>query len=356
MHHLMASEGAGAATSTASTDGISNQLAILVPSFDPSVDNVEIWASKIELLTKAWPSGKLLELATRIVLNCKGTAYQKLQLHAQEVLVNEQKGIKRIVELVGGAWGQVPLEKTYELIEKAFFRCSQKADELSDSYLSRCDVIWSDLLMRNIDMKQVQAYVILRGSRLTSDDKKRVIVESGAESSGKLDVKRVSQAIRMLGSGFFQEYTGGRRDKQLKTYDHTAFAIEEVIEEPEAETYWMTEDSLDEEALEILAAQDDEDASMILQFEDAVVENLQQDPELSAYFSTYQEARRRLSEKVKTRGFWPIRKGEKGKSFGKGKGKGKFPRSLSSRIASSYLESRKLVILHLESIYVNQKI
>ncbi len=332
----MTSEGAGAATSTASTDGISTQLAILVPSFDPSVDNVEIWASKIELLTKAWPSGKLLELATRIVLNCKGTAYQKLQLHAQEVLVNEQKGIKRIVELVGGAWGQVPLEKTYELIEKAFFRCSQKADELSDSYLSRCDVIWSDLLMRDIDMTQVQAYVILRGSRLTSDDKKRVIVESGAESSGKLDVKKVSQAIRMLGSGFFQEYTGGRRDKQLKTYDHTAFAIEEVIEEPEAETYWMTEDSLDEEALEILAAQDDEDASMILQFEDAVVENLQQDPELSAYFSTYQEARRRLSEKVKTRGFWPIRKGEKGKSFGKGKGKGKFPRSLSSRIASSY--------------------
>ena len=332
----MASEGAGAATSTASTDGISNQLAILVPSFDPSVDSVETWASKIELLTKAWPSGKLLELATRIVLNCKGTAYQKLQPHAQEVLVNDQKGIKRIVELVGGAWGQVPLEKTYELIEKAFFRCSQKADELSDSYLSRCDVIWSDLLMRGIDMKQVQAYVILRGSRLTSDDKKRVIVECRAESSGTLEVKKVSQAIRMLGSGFFQEYTGGHRDKQLKTYDHTAFAIEEVVDEPEAETYWMTEDSLDEEALEILAAQDDEDASMILQFEDAVVENLQQDPELSAYFSTYQEARRRLSEKVKTRGFWPIRKGEKGKGFGKGKTKGKFPRSLSSRIASSY--------------------
>ena len=329
------SETAGAAA-TSSSDGISNQLAILIPSFDPSADNVEIWSSKIELLTKAWPSGKLLELATRIVLNCKGTAYPKLQLHSAEVLVNDLKGIKRIVEIVGGAWGQVPLEKTYELIEKAFFRCAQKADELSDSYLSRCDVIWSDLLMRDIDMKQVQAYVILRGSRLAGEDKKRVIVESGAEASGKLDVKRVSQAIRMLGSGFFQEYTGGRRDKQLKTYDHTAFSLEEIVEEPEVDTYWMTEDALDDEALEVLAAQDDEDASMILQFEDAVVENLQQDPELSAYFSTYQEARRRLSEKVKTRGFWPIRKGEKGKTIGKGKGKSKFPKSLSSRIASSY--------------------
>ena len=329
-------EGAEAASSTSASEGISTQLAILVPSFDPAVDNVEVWASKIELLTKAWPSGKLIELATRIVLNCKGTAYQKLQLHAAEVLVNEPKGIKRIVELVGGSWGQVPLERTYELIEKAFFRCSQKADELSDSYLSRCDVIWSDLLMRGIDMKQVQAYAILRGSRLSSEDKKRVIVESGAETTGLLDVQKVSKAIRMLGSGFFQEYTSGRKDKQLKTYDHTAFAIEEVTEEPEAETFWMTEDSLDDDALEILAAQDDEDASIILQFEDAVVDNLQQDPELSAYFSTYQEARRRLTEKVKTRGFWPIRKGDKGKGAGKGKSKGKFPRSLSSRIASSY--------------------
>lgn len=330
-------EGAGTASSTSSTEAATNPLASLIPTFDPSVDNVEIWASKIELLTKAWPSGKLLELATRIVLNCKGTAYQKLQLHATEVLVNDQKGIKRIVELVGGAWGQVPLERTYELIEKAFFRCAQKADELSDSYLSRCDVIWSDLHMRGIDMKQVQAYTILRGSRLSGDDKKRVIVESGAESSGTLDIQKVSQAIRMLGSGFFQEYTGGRKDKQLKTYDHTAFSIEEVMDEQEADTYWMTEDSLDEELLEVLAAQEDEDAALILQFEEAVVDNLQQDPELSAYFSTYQEARRRLSEKIKTRGFWPIRKGEKGKfAGGKSKGKGKFPRSLSSRIASSY--------------------
>ena len=75
----------GTSATTQSNEGISNQLAILVPSFDPSVDSVEIWASKIELLTKAWPTGKLVELATRIVLNCKGTAYQKLQLHAAEI-------------------------------------------------------------------------------------------------------------------------------------------------------------------------------------------------------------------------------------------------------------------------------
>ena len=95
---------------------ITNQLASLVPTFDPATDNVEIWASKIELLQSAWPAEKMLELATRIVLNCKGTAYQKLQLHSKEVLTTNASGIKRIVQLVGGTWGQVPLEKRYDLI------------------------------------------------------------------------------------------------------------------------------------------------------------------------------------------------------------------------------------------------
>ena len=102
---------------------ITSQLASLVPSFDPATDNVEIWASKIELLQSAWSQDKMLELATRIVLNCKGTAYQKLQLHSKEVLTNNAAGPKRLVQLVGGTWGQVPLEKRYDLVEKAVFRC-----------------------------------------------------------------------------------------------------------------------------------------------------------------------------------------------------------------------------------------
>ena len=261
----------------------------------------------------------------------------------RRLLVNDLKGIRRIVELVGGAWGQVPLEKTYELIEKAFFRCSQKSDELSDSYLSRCDVIWSDLLMRNIDMQQVQAYAILRGSRLSSDDKKRVIVESGAESSGKLDVKRVSQAIRMLGSGFFQEYTSGRKDKQLKTYDHTAFSIEEVMDETDTEAYWVTEDSLDEDLLETLAAQEDEDASLILQFEEAVVENLQQDPELSAYFSTYQEADEGFQRRSKPEVFGRFAKEKRASRLGRAKTKGNSHaacRVASHRLSAAIAERR----------------
>ena len=156
----------------------------MVPTFDPAVDNGDIWASKVELLLATWPTCKVTELATRLILGCKGTAYQKLQLCQKELLSNDPKSIKRIVELVGGSWGTIPLEKKFELVEKALFRGAQKQDETSDSYLSRVDVIWTDLLAKGVDLKEIQSYIVLRGSRIASDDKKRVIVESGAESVG----------------------------------------------------------------------------------------------------------------------------------------------------------------------------
>ena len=142
----------------------------------------------------------------------------------------------------------------------------------------------------------------------------------------------------MLGSGFFQEYTGVKRDKQLRTYDHTAFVMEEQADDPEgtAEAFWTTDD-IDDETLEAMAAED-EDAALILQFEDAMADTIQNDSDLTAFYSTYQDARRRLSERVRVKGFWPIRKGEKGKTKAfKGKGKGKSrPGSLAHRIANSY--------------------
>ena len=187
-------------------------------------------------------------------------------------------------------------------------------------------------------LKEIQSYVLLRGSKLSSEDKKRVLVESGAEDSGNLDLKRVSSSIRMLGSGFFQEYTGLKKDKQLRTYDHTAFVMEEQADDPEtlADAFWTTDD-IDDDTLEAMAVED-EDAALILQFEDAMADTIQNDADLAAFYSTYQDARRRLSERVRVRGFWPVRKGEKGKTKGhKGKSKGKGrPGSLAQRIANSY--------------------
>lgn len=297
---------------------VPNQLAMLVPTFDPAVDNVEIWTN-LELLLTTWPTNKIMELATRLVLGCKGTAFQKLHLHRSEILVNDAKGIQRIVELVGGKWGAIPFEKEFELVE-ALYRIQQKSDKSADSYLSRCDVVWTELISKKIDMAKIQAYILLGGSKLGSDDKKRVIVDPGAEGGGALDVKRVESAVRVIGSGFAQDMVGSKREKSLKTYDHTAFTLEDQADsvQGEQETFWTQDEGLDDSMLESIAADYDEDAAFIIQFEDAIADTVQNDPELSAY----QDARKRLSEKVRFRDFWAVKRGEKGPGK-KGKGKKK---------------------------------
>eukprot|EP00435_Cladocopium_sp_Y103_P025277 s529_g6.t1 len=324
---------------TESSDGgggssglVPNQLAILVPTFNPAVDSVDTWTQKVELLLAAWPESKLQELATRLVLGCQGTAFQKLQLHRSEVLKNDKKAIQRIVELVGGTWGQVPLEQKFEIAERALYRTQQKGDETADSYLARMDVTWTEMLAKQFSLPELQAYVTLRNSRLGSEDKKRVIVESG----NKLEMKKVTAAIRMLGSNFFQEMTGQKRDKALKVYDHLTLAAEED-EDQDLDAYVGVDEGLDEDTLEALAAENDDDAAMVLQFESAVSDLVQNDGELSALFSTYQDARRRLSERVRVRGFWPVSKGfgKKGNYKGKNTMKGKGS-SLAQRIANTH--------------------
>jgi hypothetical protein len=288
------------------------------------------------MLMMAWPETKIKELATRLVLGCQGTAFQKLQLHRSEILSNDPKCIQKIVEIVGGIWGQVPLEQKFELAERALFRTQQKGDETADSFLARMVVVWTEMLSKKLSLSELQAYVTLRSSRLTPEDKKRVIVESGAESGGQLDLKKDSAAIRMLGSNFFQDMTGQRREKTQKVYDHLTMATEDV-EEPESETYYGHDEPWEDEIIEALAADNDEDANMVIQFEDAITDVVQGDQELAALFSTYQDARRRLSERVRVRGFWPVKKGFgkkgpwKGKTGTKGKGS-----SLAQRIANSH--------------------
>lgn len=328
--------GGGGSAAPAASDGgaVTTQLAMLVPSFEPGVDDVQVWTGKVELLMLTWPKDKLNELATRLILGCKGTLFLKLQLHKDEIMVGDIKGIKKIVELVGGSWGQIPLEQKFELAEKALYRCNQKADETADSYLQRCDVLWTELLARKVKLEELQAYILLRGSRLTPDDRKRIIVESGAEAGGVLEIKKVSAAIRMLGSGFFGELAGQKKDRSLKVYDQHAFMVDEV-DDMETDTLMTHVDDLDAETIEILAAENDEDANLIVQFEDAMMDTLQSDPELAAFFTSYQDARKRLNDRFKARGFWPVKK-TIGKGGKKGKNKSKGKQSLAMRIANSY--------------------
>eukprot|EP00435_Cladocopium_sp_Y103_P071080 s884_g36.t1 len=194
-----------------STTLVPNQLASLVPTFDPAKDDLTDYTKKVQLLMNMWPDGKWTELATRLILGCSGSAFQKLQLKSSEITANDKKSIQQIIELLGGQWGQIPLEKKYESAERALFRCSQRQDETNDSYLARADVLWQELLNKEIKLEELQAYITLRGSGLSAEDKKRVVIDSQVSTEGKLAMPRVTAAIRMLGAGFFHEITSGKK-------------------------------------------------------------------------------------------------------------------------------------------------
>lgn len=313
-------------SSTASNDGgmVPNQLAVLVPTFDPSRDDIDTWAKKVELLMHAWPDGKITELVTRLILGTSGSAFQKLQLHQSELLKNDRKVIPKLVELLGGQWGRVPLEKAYECAEKALFRCQQRSDESNDSYLARADVMWSELLIKNMTLQQVQAYVVLRGSLLSAEDKKRVLVESGAENDGKLSLDRVNRAVRMLGAGFFHELTSGKRLTKQKVFDSQTMVMEDDYEGEAQEPTFVSEEVFpDDDYLEALVTEGDDDASLVCEFESAAADLLQSDAEMAACYNAYVEARKRLADRFRSRGFWPLSNKGRGKGFkGRGKGKG----------------------------------
>ena len=311
---------------------VPNQLAALVPTFDPAQDDIREYTKKVELLQGMWPDNKWTELCTRLILGCKGTAVQKLQMHSTEVTKNEKKSVQKIIELLGGHWGQVPLERKYEAFERALYRCQQKSDESHDSFLARADVMWQELLSKNLQLADLQAYVTLRGSTLSTEDKKRVVMESEASTDGKLTLPAVQKAVRMLGAGFFHEVISGRRSTgKLKTYDQATLVAEgdDIEESEQAVLFSDNVDEKDTAIADALMQEGDEDAVLVADFESAATDVLQSDEDLALAFNAYSEARRRLNEKVRHRGFWPINKG-KSKGGSKSGVKGKFHKGHSS--------------------------
>ena len=289
-----------------------------------------------------WPSNRISKLVTRLILSTTGSAFAKHQIHHTELCNNEAKSVQKFIEYLGGQWGKTGLEKRYYDAERALFQCNQQSDESHDSYLARAKMLWSKLKARKLQLEDLQAYITLRGTQLSGEDKKRIILDSDSSLEGSLTVSRVQEAVRMLGTAFFHEMTGqGKKTSKSKVYDISTFIADDIEGNTETEDHihmsqhnkW-TEDDM----FEALLAEGDDDAVFIADFETAASEVIQSDDDLAAAYSAYVKARRKLSEKFRSRGFWPIGKG-KSRRYGKGKGKGKpgwnGRKSLQQRILES---------------------
>ena len=135
------------------------------------------------------------------------------------------------------------------------------------------------------------------------------------ETQGDLTYEGARKALRLLGSKFFHELKSGTNSNNNKTYDIN------LTETPEEAAMWVSEaEAYEKDALvQMLHENGDEDAAFILDFEDSVIDAVQESPELASCYHTYLEARTRLRERAKFRGFWAITAGQKGKGK-KGKG------------------------------------
>ena len=105
----------------------------------------------------------------------------------------------------------------------------------------------------------------------------------------------------------------------------------------------VTEDFAEDKIMDTLLQEGDEDATRVADFEGTATDVVQSDPELASALTAYTEARRRLSEKFRSRGFWPPSNFGKGKSKAGHHGpKGKFGKSgleLNENLCSSGLWS-----------------
>ncbi|CAE7684214.1 unnamed protein product [Symbiodinium sp. CCMP2592] len=266
------------------------------------------------------PKEHLSSLAPRVALLCEGSAFKKIaRLDAAKLKVSDTSGVELIVKTLGGAGGQTVLEEKYEQFEKAIFGTVQRSDETHDSYLARHDIHFEELLAQSITFEELRSYVLLRQSQLSSDDKKRIVVEH----SGKLTYDKVKASIRLLGSRFFGELQRQRANQRTKVYD--ANTLEECIPEESERAYQAAsvpgptggddaDNELEPKFLEAMLAIEDQDALQVQTFEE----------ELEGYFQETADLQEALVS------------GKTGRGFNKGKGRGKSGRDqLLAHIARS---------------------
>ena len=141
-------------------------------------------------------------------------------------------------------------------------------------------------------------------------------------TDGKMETLAIEKAMRTLSTSVLSNGS----DPKKKVYP-TNFVEPEWNESGETDTtlsstfVTMEDEEIDCEMVEVLVAQGDPDALQVQAFEQDLSDMFQDVPELHHALISYQEARSKLTEKKKYRGFWPSK--GKGKGFGKSFGQRK---------------------------------
>ena len=306
-----------AETESSGSDDSKNNLWNLLPSFDPATDDIREYAQKVRFLHGVCPSGQRGMLAPRLAMMCKGTAWNQVRNIDSAKLTHPGTGVDSLLAALS-SWEESAEMVTFEKFEKALYKVQQKADESTMSYTNRLAVAFDDLGSR-VSIQDFRAFVLLRQSCLSAEDKKKILTMTGGEVKTDL----VENAMRSLAT---RVLTGPNEPKK-KVYPIN-FTEEEITESETSETAWHVVNQGDEDGFLVddpdmiseMVMQGDADALVIQGFEQDLEDLFQSTPDLQHALVTYQEARQKITERRKFRGFWPTGKGH-GASRGKGKGK-----------------------------------
>ena len=303
---------------TSEQDGKSNAVRSLLPSFDPATDNIKEYVDKVRFLKEICPGKDRGMLAPRLAMLCKGTAWAQVKNLDPKQLTDPEKGVDALLKALS-TWEESAELKTYEKVELALYKTTPRSDESTMSYVNRLSVAFDEISKMTIG--EIKAFVLLRQSQLQAEDKRKVITMT----NGILDAARIEQAMRSLNTSII---SGVESKKKIYPVN---FAQQEETEPVQgAEEAFVSTEAEETLVFDAFLSEVDEDALLVQQYEDALIETLQGDAEVSACLNTYLEARRRLSEKARVRGFWPKGRGKGKKGFG---GKGRKP--LAQRILES---------------------
>ena len=327
---------AAESTASAGTEDKSSSLWSILPSFDPSSDDPKEYSDKIRFLAGVCPPKDKPMLAPRLAMLMRGTAWAQVNKLNPSVLADPEAGVKALLEVIS-QWEDTEELQTYEKFEKAIYKIVQKPDESTMSFVNRLRVAFQDI--DRVKVSEVEAFVLLRQSNLNAEDKKRVLAMAG----GEMSTKKIDGAMRQLAPRVLVGAGANEAKKRVYPVNY--------VEEPTEEDGQVTANAFvgeeeihvvqdDEGLIAQMAEQGDQDAILVAEFEDQLIDSVQDNPELSLCFSAYTEARTRIRERIRSRGFWPPSKGGgkgKAKKGGSSKGWGNQRRrqSLADRIASS---------------------
>lgn len=185
------STGSEAAAAGASASEKEGSLWSILPSFDPQQDDPREYRDKITFLHGICPKKDKVMLAPRLAMLMKGTAWAQVKLIDPSKLTDPDNGIKALLQAIS-TWEETEEMQLYDKFEKAMFRTTQRTDETTQSYVNRLSVSFHEL--GTLTVKDIKAFIVLRQSSLSVEDKKRVLTMAG----NPLTQEGVEKAMRQL--------------------------------------------------------------------------------------------------------------------------------------------------------------